>query len=145
MNKRLVHGMSKAIFDSDLVATRLGLFLGELLWAVMLLWPGDTFDRPTYSQMGEIAPEIAWAFAFLVSAFLQIGIVIYEQFHTTWAKCFAIWNALLWSCAIVLMLLGVYPPPAAIGGEIALTVSAVWIAVRPIILDRGAKHVAVLQ
>ena len=145
MNKRLVHGVSKAIFDSDLVATRMGLFLAELLWAVMLFWPGDTFERPTYAQMGKIVPEIVWAFAFLFTAIMQINIIINEAYHEYWAKCFAVWNAVLWSSAVTLMLFGVYPPPAAIGGEIALTVSAVWIAIRPIILDRGIRHATILQ
>ena len=145
MKTRIVNGVSKAIFDSDLIATRLGLFLAELLWAVMLFWPGDTFNRPTYSEMGKIAPEMFWAFAFLLSSILQVSIVIYEHFHEVWAKVFAAWNAVLWLAAINLMIAGVYPPPAAIGGEIALTVSAVWIAIRPFILNRGAKYATNMQ
>ena len=144
MNKRLVHGISKAIFDSDLVATRFWLFLAEFLWAVMLFWPGDTFERPTYVQMGKIAPEMVWAFLFLLTAVIQLNIIINETYHEFWARCFSIWNAVLWTSTVTLMIFGVYPPPAAIGGEIALTVSAIWIAIRPIILDRGTKHATIL-
>ena len=129
---RAICGMSRALFDSDLIATRLALFLAEALWATMLFWPGDTFERPTYSAMGQYAPEVVWACAFGVSAVLQLSIVLYQQCAAMWARVFAVWNAALWLSAVALMIAGVYPPPAAIGGEIALTVSAVWIAVRPL-------------
>ena len=142
MSPRIVRGMSRALFDSDLIATRLALFLGEALWAIMLFWPGDTFSRPTYSWMGAVAPELAWAVAFGVSAVLQISIVIYEQCNRVWAHVFAVWNALLWASSIALMLAGVYPPPAAIGGEAALAVSALWVAVRPLIISRGERKYA---
>ena len=139
---RAISGMSRALFDSDLIATRLALFIAEALWAVMLFWPGDTFERPTYSAMGVVAPELVWACAFGISAVLQISIVVYQQCSRPWAHLFAAWNAALWLAAVVLMIAGVYPPPAAIGGEIALTVSAVWIAVRPAILQKGERHAA---
>lgn len=141
MNKAL-DGMSRALFDSDLIASRLALFLAEALWAVMLFWPGDTFDRPTYSEMAKLAPELVWATAFGISAVLQICIVIYRQCEYTWAHIFACCNAMLWCSSVVLMFKGVYPPPAAIGGEVALAVSALWIAVRPAILQKGERHAA---
>ena len=142
MTNRALHGMSCALFDSDLIASRLALFLAEALWAIMLFWPGDTFDRPTYSEMAKLAPELVWATAFGVSAVLQICIVIYQQCHKPWAHAFAAWNAALWGASVLLMLKGVYPPPAAIGGELALAVSALWIAIRPAILQKGERHAA---
>lgn len=144
MNKRIVSGVSRALFDSDLVATRLALFLAEALWSLMLFWPGDTFARPTYSAMGLVAPELAWALAFGVSSVLQLAIVVYEHQRYRWAHMFAAWNAVLWLASVSLMIAGVYPPPAAIGGEIALAVSALWIAIRPVILARGARYAAML-
>ena len=39
MNKAL-DGMSRALFDSDLIASRLVLFLAEALWEVMLFLAG---------------------------------------------------------------------------------------------------------
>ena len=141
MSKAL-DGMSRALFDSDLIASRLALSLAEALWAIMLFWPGDTFGRPTYSEMAKLAPELVWATAFGVSAVLQICIVIYRQCEHTWAQLFACWNAALWCGSVVLMLKGVYPPPAAIGGEVALAVSALWIAIRPSILQKGERHAA---
>lgn len=140
---RAIAGMSRALFDSDLIATRLALFLAEALWAVMLFWPGDTFERPTYSAMGQYAPELVWATAFGISAVLQLSIVLYQQCAAMWARLFAVWNAALWLAAVVLMIAGVYPPPAAIGGDIALTVSALWIAVRPLYFLRWERLHAV--
>ena len=145
MSPRIVSGMSRALFDSDLVATRLALFLAEALWSIMLFWPGDTFARPTYSWMGAVAPELAWALAFGASAALQLGIVIYEQQDKAWAHVFAVWNALLWVSSIALMLAGVYPPPAAIGGEAALATSALWIAVRPLYFMTWERRHAAMQ
>lgn len=141
MNKAL-DGMSRALFDSDLIASRLALFLAEALWSVMLFWPGDTFGRPTYSEMSKLAPELVWAAAFGISAVLQICIVIYRQCERTWAHLFACWNAMLWCLSVMLMLKGVYPPPAAIGGEVALALSALWIAIRPAILQKGERYAA---
>lgn len=139
---RAIPGMSRALFDSDLIATRLALFIAEALWAVMLFWPGDTFDRPTYSEMAKLAPELVWATAFGISAVLQISIVVYQQCGRAWAHLFAAWNASLWCASVVLMVKGVYPPPAAIGGEVALAVSALWIAIRPAILQKGERYAA---
>jgi hypothetical protein len=38
------------------------------------------------------------------------------------------------------MLASVYPPPAAIGGEIALALSAFWIWLRPILQCEVDRH-----
>ena len=81
MTNRALHGMSRALFDSDLIASRLALFIAETLWAIMLFWPGGTFDRPTYSEMAKVAPELVWATAFGISAVLQeTGVITPGQF-----------------------------------------------------------------
>ena len=142
MTNRALRGMTRALFDSDLVATRLTLALAELLWALMLFWPGDTFTRPTYTAMGQVAPELCWAAVFLVSAAVQYRIVAHQLCGTRMSHWFAAFNALLWVATVGLMVYSVYPPPAAIGGEIALTVSALWIWVRPRIIKRGEVRCA---
>lgn len=134
---RIVDPLSKALFDSDLISTRLTLALAEMCWAFMLLWPGDTFDRPTYFLMSKLMPELAWALIFVVTSIVQFTIVLRYAFHKPWARVFATWNAGLWVATVGSMLLSVYPPPAAIGGEIALVVAALWIWARPLILEKG--------
>ena len=143
MNQRLVSGMRAALFDSDLVATRLALALAELAWAVMLLWPGDTFSRPTYTLMAAIAPELCWAGVFMITSAVQYLIVTFGLYQTRFARAFSCWNAALWVTTIGSMLLSVYPPPAAIGGEFALMVFAVWIWARPLVVKRGERRYAV--
>ena len=144
MNQRVVSGLSRALFDSDLIATRMSLFLAELLWAIMLFWPGDTFGRPTYFLMEKLAIEEVWAAVVLISACIQLHIVIFSICKTAFSIWFARWNALLWLSTVGLMLGSVYPPPAAIGGELAMMVSAVWIALRPQILKKGEEYVNTL-
>ena len=139
MTGKLSHRVAVAIFDSDLIATRLLLAFAEFLWAVMLFWPGETFDRPTYHLMAALAPENAWACAFGATSYLQLYIVLNGRQHTLWAHYFALWNSLLWAVVVGSMLLSVYPPPAAIAGEISLMVAAAWVWVRPMILMHYAR------
>ena len=136
---RIVDPLTRAIFDSDLISTRLTLGLAELCWCLMLLWPGDTFNRPTYTLIGQMAPEWAWSVIFGVTSFLQFAIVLRADFHKTWARVFATWNAGLWIATVGAMMLSVYPPPAAIGGELALAVAASWIWARPLLIERGVR------
>ena len=147
MPNNLSERVSKAIFDTDLISTRLILAFAEFLWAVMLFWPGETFDRPAYLLMATIAPEIVWACVFGITSYLQITIVLNNNQHSLGAHYFALWNSLLWFCVVGSMLLSVYPPPAAIAGEISLMVAAAWVWIRPLILMHytkvayGATHV----
>ena len=141
LDQKVYESLSGALFDSDLVATRLALSFAEMCWAVMLLWPGDTFDRPTYGLRSEIASETAWSAIFLLTSFLQFSIVIQADFHGKFARYFAAWNAALWVFTVVSMVLSVYPPPAAIGGEMALMLSATWIWLRPFIIAEGLQRV----
>lgn len=140
MPERYVRAMSKALWDTDLVGVRILLFLGEMFWAIMLLWPGDTFSRPTYALMSHVMPEGAWTAVFLISAVTQLTIVLREDFSGTFARYFAGWNACLWLYTVASMLLSVYPPPAAVGGEIALALGATWVWIRPYILAQGIKY-----
>ena len=139
MTCNLSDRVAAAIFDSDLISTRLLLAFAEFLWAAMLFWPGDTFWRPTYALMAELATEEVWACAFGVTSYLQFRIVLNGRQHTLWAHYFALWNSLLWAVVVGSMLLSVYPPPAAIAGEISLMVAAAWVWARPMILMHYAR------
>lgn len=137
MQEKYIDRFSQVLFDSNHMSTRLTLALAELFWCLMLFWPGDTFDRPTYTVMSLVAGEHFWAFIFGVSSMLQLAVVVSGDFNRPWARVFAMWNAALWVFCTGSMFASVYPPPAAIGGEFALTIAALWIWARPIILDRG--------
>ena len=142
MNQRFLGGMTSALFDSDLIASRLALAFAELCWAIMLFWPGDSMVRPTYATMAMIAPEWCWGLTFLFTSLIQFGIVALELCKTRGAWLFAGWNTLLWFTSIICMIHAVQPPPAATGGEIALAVSALWIFVRPLVMKRGEARCA---
>jgi hypothetical protein len=145
MNQKVTSALSRALFDSDLVASRLTLAIAEFIWGVLLFWPGETFARPTYLGMAHVMHEEAWALVFLVSAATQFSIVIQAEYHCWLARYFAAWNAVLWAYCVVSMLLSVYPPPAAISGEVALAIMATWIWVRPFILLKGIEHARSLR
>lgn len=75
-----------------------------------------TFDRTIYHFMSQIVNENTWAVVFLISFVTQVTIVAQEQFHSTFARYFAAWNAVLWVVVVTSMLISVYPPPAALAG-----------------------------
>jgi hypothetical protein len=140
MINRYLLSLSRALWDSELIATRISLFLAELLWAVMLIWPGDTVDGDDYALMHIIAQEGFWAVIFTTTAMLQLLIVLTDNLHSKFARYFAAWNAFLWLYVSFSMLFTVYPLPAAIAGNIALAFAACWICIRPYILAEGYKH-----
>lgn len=136
----IIHSATKALFDSDLVASRLIIATAEWFWFILLMWPGDTMERPTYHIMGHIMHEEAWALLFMFSAIMQTTIVLSQSYHTLFARTFAGFNAGLWSFVVISMLLSVSPPPAAISGEISLAIASVWIWLRPYIIIEGLSR-----
>lgn len=133
--------LSNIFFYSDLHATRATLSIAELLWAVSLLWPGDTFVRPTYTEMAHVMSEEAWGFIFLLSCITQAGIVLKGDYHSRFATYFAGWNSGLWLFVCYSMYISVYPPPAAISGEAALAFAATWIWARSGFKVKGRRSV----
>ena len=117
-------------FYSDLHATRFTLSIAEAIWAVTLLWDGDTFGRPTYIQMSQVMSENAWGFVFLISSVTQASILVRGNYHSRFATYFAGWNCALWLYVTISMYMSVTPPPAAISGEAALALAAGWIWIR---------------
>ena len=134
----MINNLSRALWDSDLIASRITLAIAEFAWAVMLLWPGNTFDRPTYTHMAMIFNEEVWGVLFLLSCVTQVTIVLTDDLCSRFARYFAGWNAVLWLyVGVVSPLMSVYPPPAAMGGEMAVAISAMWIWLRPYFLAEG--------
>lgn len=134
MPDKLISALSRALWDTNMVTSRILLAIAEFLWGMLLLWPGDTFGRPTYNGMAHVMPEDCWGFVFLATSAMQIRIVEKEDFHSREARYFATYNMILWVFVVLSMLNSVYPPPAAISGEIALAMAAWWIWFRPFLL-----------
>lgn len=138
--KVVLKTLTRILWDTDLIASRFTLAVGEFAWAVMLLWDGNSFDRPTYAHMALVMNEEIWGLVFVFSGVTQLSILLLNDFHSKFARYFAGWNSMLWSYTVWSMLASVYPPPAAIGGEIALALAALWIWIRPYILAEGYRH-----
>ena len=140
MGNKIIDSLSRALWDTDLVSSRLVLGIAEMFWAILLFWPGETFSRPTYSMMAHVMCEEAWAVVFALSSATQFTIVICRDFHCWPARYFAAWNMILWCFVVVSMLLSVCPPPAAISAEITLALATIWIWVRPFLLLEGLRR-----
>jgi hypothetical protein len=139
MKERFIRSLSKAMWDTDLIATRVWLSLAEFFWALMLLIPADgLFSRPTYKHMATVMSQDQWGIIMLVSAVTQIVIVLQDDYRSRFAQYFAFYNASLW-CYVGIWspLASVSPPPAAMGAEMAAACAAVFIAIRPSILRVG--------
>lgn len=124
--RRLTHLFLHANVDP----LRFFIAASSLLWAVLLFWPGDTFDRQTYALMRAVAPETAWAIAHLVHGSVAIYSVL--SGHRSRAAWLAdpILGCLLWSTSSAAMLLSVYPVPAAIAPQIVGALASWWLMVR---------------
>lgn len=140
MKDNLINPVTHALFDGDLIITRLMLAIAELAWCIILFWPGQTFDPSAYTIMGVLMPEICWAFVFGTSSVLQFLIAIKQCWYEPWVRIFATWNASLWLLTVGSIVLSTYSPSAAVSGEVALALAAVWIWARPLLIERGKKY-----
>jgi len=129
MNATL-HRFKCLCFYGQMHSARCLLATAETIWAITLFWPGDTFIRPTYDQMALVMPEEGWALLFLLTAIGQWYILACGNYHNRVAVTFAFWNQMLWWFVTISMYLSVYPPPAAISGELALAMGASWVYLR---------------
>ena len=129
--------LNAIFFAGSLHSSRVILAVAEMLWAISLFWPGETFGRPTYHIMSMVVDEIVWGYVFFCSSMIQWCIVIGNHVSGKIAMWFAAWNSCLWLFVCGSMYLSVYPPPAAISGEAALALAAIWIFLRtnPVLED----------
>ena len=126
-------------------ATRLWIALGSLTWSILLFWPGDLFvNRPTYKLMAAVAGEHALATAFLVhSMWALYTLLTRTRNHVTLAMD-AFLGFILWTSSTLLCFaahwphsdadlidkLIAYPMPAAMSGELWLSIASFWHLIR---------------
>lgn len=135
-NKSTKH-IINLLFFSELHSAKFILFMAEIIWALALFWPGETFERPVYSIMAKIAQENIWASVFLVTGFIQLYLLLSQNYFSKFAQCFAAWNAIFWTLIVIAMYNSVMPPPASISGETSLAIAAAWVFVRSGYKTRG--------
>lgn len=103
-------------------------FLSAVVWVICLVWPGETMHRPTYHIMSAFSDDFGWAVVFALVAGLQGTRLLLSPALPLQLACFI--NgvvAFVWVFTSISMLASVYPPPAAIAGEIVVTLASVWV------------------
>lgn len=126
------------MWNADLEATRLGLAMGSLLWAFFLFWPGELFSpgRATYAVMGEIAPELCWASAFLLQGLVMMYSLLWGYRSRLAFVADAVLGCVLWTASTAACFLAhfhslaTYQPPAAMSYEIVAACASWWCLVR---------------
>ena len=141
MTSKFIQSSSRIIWDTDLMSSRFTLAIAEFMWAILLLWPGEVFQRPLYIHLASVMGEDAWGLVFLLAGVTQLTIMLLNDVHSRFARHFAGWNSVLWIYVVISLVMSEYPPPAFIGGEIAMSIIASWIWVRPYLLAQGYKNV----
>lgn len=140
------NSLQKVLVDSPLLATRLWLSFGAMLWAILLAWPGDLFSpaRTTYVLMSQVAPESIWALAFFVQSIWAFYTLRTGTRNNVTLAMDALLGCALWTSSTVLCFaahwnfsyptfleqLSHYPPPAAMSGEAILSLASWWHLVR---------------
>lgn len=125
-------------------SARLLISLSSLTWAVFLLLPVDSFLNKEYFLMSKIAGEEIWAVLFLTHSFwsfftLRTGIrnttsLILDGFLgcILWTSSTVLCFASYWPTEIdgFLLQLSNYHPPAAMSGEVWVSIASWWYLVR---------------
>lgn len=140
MTNSIYRKTSFLLFKADLINTMFILGIAELIWAISLFWPGNTFDSPVYGLMSSISNEEIWALIFLLSGVTQITIAMHNCVDHWFSRLFAGWNAALWVYIVIAGYASIYPPPSNISGDAALALASVWIWVRPFITQKGEAY-----
>lgn len=125
--KRRVHHL--LFSPSPLELAQLCTVWAGYLWTVMLLWPGETMSRPTYRIMAELTNDYGWAVIFFTVSSIQAFRLAFCLSAGRWNNLIHLLYPAIWTFTTASMLLSVYPPPAAISGEIVITVLSVLVFV----------------
>lgn len=103
-------------------------FLSAVIWVICLMWPGETMHRPTYQVMAAFTDDFGWAVVFALVAGLQgTRLLLSPSLPAPMASMINGLVAFVWVFTSISMLASVYPPPAAIAGEIVVTLASVWV------------------
>ena len=130
-HKQSIHRrLAYLMLQADVDGVRFMIACSSLAWALLLLWPGATFDRQTYALMRAVAPEVIWAVAHLVHGSVAIySVLTGHRSRLAWVVD-PILGCLLWTTSAAAMLLAVYPVPAAIAPQIVGALASWWLMVR---------------
>lgn len=103
-------------------------FMSAVMWVICLLWPGETMQRPTYHVMSAFGDDVSWAIVFILVSLLQgTRLLVASSVPRKLASVINGVVAFIWVFTSISMIASVYPPPAAIAGEIVVTIASVWV------------------
>lgn len=111
------------LMESDLALARLAVSVGSLMWAAILLFGGNQFDRPAYAHMADLAPQNVWGSAFGLCGVLQFVRVVSGvsiNVGGLYSKLVAGLIAWLWCFVTAAILLAESPPHGLLAGTAAL-------------------------
>lgn len=116
------------MWTTDPTGVKFILASGSILWGLMLLWPGATFDRPAYDLMSRFASENSWGLTFLAQGMYSMYNLLFGESKSKACLLLdGILGSVLWLGSCVCILMSMYPPPpAAISGEITLALASWW-------------------
>lgn len=101
--------------------------LSGFLWFGCLVAPGDTFVRPTYIHMAEVAPEVVWTWVFFITACLQFLRLTFQITPRQFPFEFGLklWAAFLWTSVGLLCIISQWPLAAAMSDTIVISIFSI--------------------
>ena len=118
------------LMRSDIEPLRFFVAVSSLLWGILLLMPGETFDRQTYALMSQMGPELLWAAAHITHGVASVYSLLTGAKGRVIFTLDPLLGAFLWTTSGAAMMLAVYPVPAAIAPHLVGAVAAWWLLVR---------------
>lgn len=136
-----------ALLCSDMLATRLWLAFGSLIWAALLFWPGDLFDgsRQTYVVMARMGDEWAWAALFLLNGLAALTTLLLPVRNRLFLILDAFLGCALWTAATLACFAAhfngwaSYNPPAAMSAEVVAMLAS-WLHLIRYWAEEGARN-----
>lgn len=137
-NERVIVGVGWRLWSllaySPTAPTRFMLALAASFWAALLYMPGDTFARPVYRLMAELAgdhAEMKWAALWTAHAVGMWWRLVAKKPRPYTAFCVNSLGVLLFSgAAYSIFFVMTFPIPAAIAPDVVLALAAFWVMVR---------------
>lgn len=136
-----------ALLCSDMLATRLWLAFGSLIWAALLFWPGDLFDgtRQTYVVMARMGSETLWASMFLLNGAAALVTLLLPVRNRLLLVLDAFLGCALWTAATLACFSAhfngwsTYNPPAAMSAEVVAMLAS-WLHLIRYWADEGGRN-----
>ncbi len=129
---KICHRFRWLVLYGDATSARVILASTAAIWSFMLFLPGDTFTRPIYAGMAVVAPEEVWATAWALYALSLLWRTFSDSSHRLWLTITinTIGVLLYGTEASCIILVHIWPAPAAMAADIVLCLVAIWLLMR---------------